>query len=108
MKANGREIATLMKDTAPAKKPKSIVRGMKAKMRILTGNPTSDSSPILYRRSGRTKIWVEIVAVANSRSLNLGVINCNFLSTIGETKIKASVARKESWNEESKTRIFGF
>ena len=78
-------------------------------MRILTGSPIEvGSSPILYKSRGRTKIWVEMVAVANSRSLNLGVINYGFFSIIGETKIKRVLPRKKAETTNQKGKFSDF
>ena len=55
----------------PVNKPSNIEIGITGSTNILTGIETSDISPVIYNKSGKTNICVEIVAVANPRSSNL-------------------------------------
>jgi len=72
---NGVAIKLLAKPTMLVKKPTNIVAGINGKISMFTGKETEDNSPILYKRNGKIKIWVEMTAAADSRIPNLlGII----------------------------------
>jgi len=52
----GNDMVEETKPTAPVKKPKSIVKGIRGNTKILAGNATSEIRPMSYKISGKTII----------------------------------------------------
>ena len=89
------------------RKPKNMVTGTAVKIKRFAGMVAQEKVPPMDKRSGRTKIWVEIVARRCSRIFQKFGNQRKYFSSRGESKISPKVAIKESWKETSKMRILG-
>jgi len=96
------------KPSAPVRKTASMVTGINGRTRMLAKTPMIESCPIMYKMNGETNICVEIVAEHIPRISYFSGMNQRSFSIGDASKIKPSVARKESWNDGSWIRMSGF
>ena len=89
--------------TIPVIKLKSIVSGIKGKIKIFTGRETIDKIPVEYRSIGMTAMVAEIVVATNSRNLNRAGKNFTHLITFGVINKTPAVAINDNWNDISVT-----